>query len=650
MSEPTIESASQFKDTPEGQQQRWTVEIAAALENQKQWWEAAELAVKKYLGDGVAMPLYHANVNTVVAMLFGQLPSVDCSRRFDDAKDDDARLGAEELERVLQADIERDDDGFRAALRYNIHDWKTAGLGQAWLRYEVEWEDVPEVPAITRPDRMTGEMVELAPAVPATKRKSHEDVETDYIFWKDFLWSPTRNWHEIEWVAKRIEMTKDQLVERFGEEKAKNVPLHKKDVTGSETVSEEIKDAWSRAELYEIWCKQSKTQYFWAKGMAEILESKPDPLGLEDFFPCPRPLIANWSTSKFIPKTDYAISAHLYEEIDSLARRIRNLIDCAKVRWVYDKTNTGLKRLFEEANEGEGIPVDNWMDLVSKGGLAGAISFAPLAEIGQTIQVLTEKMQDKIQYLYQSTGLSDILRGSSNASETLGAQKLKAGFASTRIQTEQDEVARYATEIQKIRAEIVCRHFDPQTIVQRSNIMMTADGQADPARPMRAAAVLKDAVGKYRIEVKADSLALRDYASMKAERTETVTTLTGLFAQVLPMVPAFPPLGPFMLAVGEWLIAATKGSQQLESDFDAFRAQAEQAAKAAMAPKPPPPADPRVVAEQQKAQASVETAKIGTQKAGIDLMKAKVDLVGDIAKAMAPKPPPMAPGDPGGIA
>jgi hypothetical protein len=288
------------------------------------------------------------------------------------------------------------------------------------------------------------------------------------------------------------------------------------------------------------------------------------------------------------------------------------------------------------------------------------IEFSPIEPIVNAIVVLTQALRDKMQALYENTGLSDIIRGSSNPNETLGAQKIKAGFAGTRLQTDQDEVARYASEILQVRAEIIQKHFDVKTIIERSNIMRTADaqdkidkatGQSIPGSGaqfvQQAAAMLKEKGSEFRVSVKADSIAIKDYAALKAERTETLTALGGFLAQTAPLVPAFPPLGPFTLKASQWLLASTKGSQQLEADFDQMVAQATEMAKAAMQPKPPLPPDPKVIAEGKKAEAQVKTAEIGVQKAGIDLTKARVDLVGDLAKAAMPKP---APGDPRGIA
>ena len=626
----TIESAKQFKNTPQGLQERWTIEIAAAKEMVKPWWEEAEKANKRYLGQSDVtqkdssllsrINLYHANVNILLSILFGQIPKVDVSRKFGDAEDDAARVAGEALERHLNCDIEDDADDFQTELKDALKDWKTGGLGQVRLRYTMESEDHEEEPA--QVDE-TGR--ELVPAVPAGEIKTDEDIETEYVHWRDFLWSPARRWKEVRWVAFMAEMTRDQLNERFGEKLGKQVPMTTSKINQKD--GERIKEAWSRAHVWEIWSREAKTVYWYAEGMREILDSKEDPLDLENFFPCPRPLVANLTTSKYLPKPDLELDRAIYDEIDELSTRLRKLVRSARLAGAYDKSFPDLARILEEAQEGQLIGVSGWMGLQEKGGLAGAMQFVPLDPVINAIQVLTQKIVEKIQLLYQVTGISDIVRGQADQKATATEQQIKAKFASTRLQNDQDEVARFASDLQKIRAEIISKHFDEQTIIERSNLIrvemvkvpnpMTGQVTNQPNMPLIQAAVklIKSDLWSYRIDVKSDSISLRDYAALKAERVETIQALAGLFQQAIPMVQIAPQSAPLLIELAKWLIASTKGSATIESVFDRFADQMDQAAQA---PKPPPPPDPRLQAAQVKAQAETVKAQSGIQQTQVD--------------------------------
>jgi hypothetical protein len=80
-----------------------------------------------------------------------------------------------------------------------------------------------------------------------------------------------------------------------------------------------------------------------------------------------------------------------------------------------------------------------------------------------------------IQDIYQIMGLSDIMRGSTNPQETLGAQQLKTQYGSTRIRDKQEEMVRIARDL--VRSPRDHREkFKPTTMIE-----MSADAAADAA-------------------------------------------------------------------------------------------------------------------------------------------------------------------------
>ena len=625
----SIISAKDFESTPVGLHRKWLIELKAAEDNQKKWVGQADKADKRYRGEMDAssgagpsrLNLYHATINTVLAVLYGQVPKVDVSRRFDDANDDVARVSAEAFQRHLNTDIEDDADDFQREAKDCIQDWKITGLGVARLRYETEMEDVPEDSS-------------AEPVIPAYQKKTSEDVCTESVHWRDFRWSPCRRWKEVRWVAFCNEMTRDALVDRFGEEIGKRVPLQSRKYDDGSSLNNDLKEAWSRARVWEIWDKESRKVHWFCEGFDRLLDSKDDPMGLKGFFPCPRPLVANATTTKMMPKPDLELDRDLYDEIDTLADRLRELVSMARVSGAYNKAFPELGDILR-SREGSLIGVSGWEALSEKGGVGKQMEFVPLDAIVKAIEVLTSKLVEKIQLLYQATGLSDIMRGDSTRRETATEVRAKAGFASTRIQTDQDEVARFASDLQRLRAEIISRHYDEQTIIERSNLERV---EVDPVTKQpnlqlidAAVQLIKSDFWQYRIEVKADSIALRDYAALKAERVETIAALAGLFQQAVPMVQmGGPKIVPFLMEIGKWLIASCKGSQQLEASFDRL---ADEAEAAAQQPPPPPQPDPKLQAAQVKADAEKTKAQIGVvqsvidakahmQKTGMDMQRA----------------------------
>ena len=465
-----IESSKEFKKSPQDLQRRWSIEIGAAEDAKKKWRDQAVSAVKQYVDERVTsdspksrLNLYHANVNIILAILFGQLPKVDVSRRFADADDDQARVSAEILERFLNVEIEDASDDFESEARDALFDWKTAGLGVVRMRYTADFETQPGQPA-----EVDDQGNEVAPAVEEQETKTDERAETEYVYWDDFLWSPCRRWSkEIRWVAFRNEMTRDKAIERFGEKIGKRLPLEERGGKRGSRDEQQVKEAWSRVIVWEIWSKEDRTVYWFNKGFDRILDTQKDPLGLKGFFPCPRPLFSNTTTTKLMPKPDFELDKNLYDEINEITERIRNLERMTKVSGAYNKAFPELGRIMQEANEGQLVAVSKWNELSEKGGLKGVMDFVPTDPIIKAIEVLSQRRIEKIQLLDQIIGLSAAIRGQSDPNSTATANRIEAGFASTRLETDKDEVARFMTDLQKIRAEMVSLHFDPETIIER---------------------------------------------------------------------------------------------------------------------------------------------------------------------------------------
>jgi hypothetical protein len=64
-----------------------------------------------------------------------------------------------------------------------------------------------------------------------------------------------------------------------------------------------------------------------------------------------------------------------------------------------------------------------------------------------------------------------------------------------RVQRRQDEFARFASGLQRDQGEIICNLFDPETIVERSNIGQTPDAE----HALEAVELLKSDFAQYRI-------------------------------------------------------------------------------------------------------------------------------------------------------
>jgi hypothetical protein len=590
-----ITSASDFQSTPAGLAQRWSTEIQASQQELMKFHTDANRITQRYLDrrdayakDESKVNLFWSTMKVLLSMLYARPPKADVSRTFQDFEDDQARVAGLMLQRILNRGFDENVSVWDAAVRQGIEDWLIVGMGQIWLRYEVKTEPYI-IPAEIDP--MTG--MELVPEQEA-ERIVDEDAPVDYIYWEDFYYSPARTWPEVRWVARRVWMTKDQLVERFGEEIAKIVPLgvqvRKADVNDQSPKH----DPWSKAEVFEIWCKENKKVYWYAKGADVILDVKDDPLQLDGFFPCPKPLAANVTSSNFMPRADYIFAQDQFNELDEINTRITWLTRAAKVVGVYDKTADGVQRMFQQGAENQMIPVDNWALFAEKGGIKGQVDWAPIDMVVNCIERLRQYRQDKVMQIYEVLGISDVMRGSSRASETATAQQIKAQFGSTRIQLMQFYIADWISQSLRIKAEIICKHWQPETIIKRSNIERTPDA------PMAMAAIelLKDEhMAQYRVNVEADSMAALDWAAERDAAVQFMQGLGAFISQVAPMAQSVPQAAPVLLSLLQWSVSKFRVSQQIEGVLD----QAIGALKQQGLPQPnqPNPLQEAEVAEKQ---------------------------------------------------
>ena len=643
MDEGKIVSASDYEATPVGLAQRWGTEIEAAEQELRKFHEDARRIVQRYLDkreaygkDESRVNLFWSTMKVLLSMLYARPPKADVSRTFQDYEDDVARVAGTMLQRILNRGFDADTSAWDAAVRQGIEDWLVVGLGQIWLRYEVKVEAYEVPPEV---DPLTGD--ELVPAQEA-ERIVDEDAPVDYIHWEDFYWSPARTWHEVRWVARRVYMTKDQLVARFGKEIARIVPLSRSKPRQVANDQSPQHDPWSKAEVFEVWCKENRKVYWYARGAEVILDVKDDPLQLDNFYPCPKPVAANVTSSNFMPRADYVFAQDQFSELDEINTRITWLTRAAKVVGVYDKSAEGIQRMFSQASENQLIPVDNWALFAERGGIKGQVDWVPLDQVTNAIERLRQYRQDKVMQIYEVLGISDVMRGSSRASETATAQQIKAQFGSTRVQLMQFYIADWISQALRIKAEIICKHWQPETILRRSNVERTPDAPL----AMQAIQLLKDEeMSEYRIAIEADSMAAMDWAAERDAAVQFMQGLGAFISQVAPMAQSVPGAAPVLLSLLQWAVSKFRVSTQIESVLDQ--------AITGLRQNPPGPQQPSPMqqAETAEKQAGAEERAAKARKANVEATGMQMQLAQQAAmqamlqpnQALPPAGPQMPP-------
>ena len=463
------------------------------------------------------------------------------------------------------------------------------------------------------------------PQVMTFKKITDQRVVIDYVYWEDFLWSPCRIWEERRWTARRVYMDHAALIKRFGAEMAENIPLNFRPFNANMSLypvsSTPEHQAMQMACIYEIWDRTDRKVYWLCKDYPEILDEKDDFLNLVGFEPCPKPLLANITTSNTVPRPDYYFVQDQYVEMDTLNNRIALLTKAVKVVGVYDSSATGIQRMLQEGVDNIMIPVSDWAMFAEKGGVAGAVDWLPLEKVVQALQRLYEARESTKAQIYELTGISDIVRGASKASETLGAQEIKAKFASVRIKDTQDEIAQFASELLRLKAEIMVKHFDPEILKRKSNILRTDDAAlADEALDM----VQSEEGFEWRITVTSDQMAQADYAMEKQDRIELLSSVAGYLPQATAMIQQAPQMAPMLVNILKWVVSGFKGARDIEGMLDReldnqLKAQQQQAGQP---PQPTP--------EEKKADAQIKQIEAKTQG---DAKSAQIKQQSDMATA-----------------
>lgn len=431
------------------------------------------------------------NIKTLKPALYGKKPIPVVERKFLQ-KDTVGRISATMLERATKNQM--DDNGLHEAVSRAVMDYLLPGRGIVWVRYEPEIGKGDSLPVRTQSgvEDELNEINENADSGADLEDADEEDkLETtgeqvlseqapvDYIDWHDFLIFPAkaRTWAEVQAIGKRVYVSKKEARARFGEEVAKDLkgdttPIGQSSNRQSYATSPMFRDINERNIIvYEIWNKTDRKVYWIANGYDYLCDVKDDFLKLKRFFPVPEPISSTLTNNSLIPVPDYYEYQDQAIQIDEITQRLALLTKACKVAGTYDASNAPLKRLLTEGVENELLPVDAWAVHADKGGVKGGISFLPIDEIQKVIQTLQEVRQQLMQDLDLITGISDIIRGTTDSRETLGGIRLKNNNAGTRLSDRQNEVARFARDAVAIVAEIIAKHFDDKTIVESSGIL-----------------------------------------------------------------------------------------------------------------------------------------------------------------------------------
>jgi hypothetical protein len=558
----------------------WLGALSIATDEEADWRKNAKAAVNLYRQSGgdayervdekKKFNILHSNIETILPALYNSTPSPDVRRRYND-DDPIGKVVCDLQERCISYSIDMYD--FDNVIRLAASDLELTGRGVTRIRYR---------PYVGKDDTL-----------------DYEEVQCEPVEWEDFRRGPGKVWEDVPWIAFRHYLTREQLQTlspKLGSKVNLDVELPRSGKRDDGTVVPEV---FKRATVWEIWDRDRREVLFIAESYkVEAIRKESDPLELEGFFPVPRPLYAVQTSNSLVPVVPYEIYRAQAEELEEVSARILALTRAVKARSVYDSRMRGEMEMLERADEADSVPAENVALFVDGSKLADHVMWMPIDMIVVALEKLYMARDQIKQVIYEVTGISDILRGASQAQETATAQSIKQQWGSLRIQYKQNEIQRYVRDIFRLKAELFANKFDPQTLQLMSGIPLVPAPDAPPEAQQQAMQVMQllksDKLRGFRVDVESDST-IRADMTRNQQNMSMFLSGTAQFAQAMaPIVMQQPASLPVVMEVYTAFARHFKLGRQAENALDSLADQAKQIAQQ------PPPEDPQIQIEKAK--------------------------------------------------
>lgn len=453
---------------------------------------------------------------------------------------DDNKI-AETIERALTYVI--DTTGFDADGHAAVNDMLVTGGGVAKVEIDVETQEIP----VMGPDgQPLPAMLEDGTPELDDAGEPKDEMQTivtkqsvrlrHFDFVRQFKWEPQQHWTQVTWVSFQHDMTADQIEDTWGIELNNSGMAAKRGSgagqggAGLDSKKPQL-DKYERTfPVYEIWDKTKREVLYVCPNHDEAFEIRPDPLKLDDFFPCPKPMMLNIAGDDLVPQPDFAKCESLFKTANDTYIRIASLNRQIKDCGFYDSGFPELAGLVG-ADDGYLLPVANLFNRLEKlnpgHGAAGFDSIVfkqDNAGLVATLQIMMQQLASLEDMIWKSYGVSDIQRGSSDPNETAAAQNIKAQWADIRVGQRIRIVALFFRDVFRIMADIIAT-FSPEMLYKMTGI------QLNPAE----FAILQNDVGRsFAIDVETDSTAAQNEYALQQNYTQFVQAITGLLKELGP--------------------------------------------------------------------------------------------------------------------
>lgn len=541
---------------------RWITRITKERKAHKKWRDQAEKAEAAYRDEARdasddthksnPFPIFWSTIQITHAAIFAKSPKPDVRKRYSDGAPSDDHI-AQAVQRSLEFTL--DTTGFSDHGHRSIDDFLVGGLGNGKVEMKTETAQEPVINPVTAQPIMDEAGKPVLQKV--IKRQS---LLFRHFHWSKFGWEPGKDWEACDWVRFEHDMTAAEVEEEFGVDLDAGSAKPEGGLNPGPTNKYE-----QTVTVHEVWDRKTKRQLFICEQHPEPLQVNADPLGLDGFYPCPKPMMLNIKADELVPKPDYQFVQKQCENIQRLSQRIHNLTKNIKDVGFYDAQLQELAQLGSAA-DGTRIPIKNLAERLNAAG-PGRMSFdAVVANQDNTAKsvVLTTLIQQRDiekNALFEALGIADIVRGATVASETAAAQTIKSQWANVRIGPKVQAVSYFFRDVFRIMGEIISEHFEPEQINQMSGMELG---------PEEIGALKDDLTRSYAIDIEADSTMAQDDAEEKGQRLEMLATLTDYLAKLLPLVQGGQLPADFVKQQLLFAVRSFKYGRQMEESIQAM--------------------------------------------------------------------------------
>lgn len=468
-------SSSAVSTAVDDRVKHWLGEIAAARKREKDWRKEGRRVLDIYNGkkkEQIPFNILYSNTETLLPALYNSQPRPVVQRRFKDA-DPVGKASSTAAQRLLEFTVDTNSEeyaSFDDSVTDAVVDGLLPGRGATRIRYDADIQGAE-----------------------GQRYVKSELVCFDSVKWDRWVFGFAKKWKKVPWIAFEHDVTLDEAKELFGEAIAAKLTFQEQDHSGdkedddSERNGEKTDEDRKIAKVWEIWHKTKKRVLFVSPNYSGgYLKEDDDPLQLTGFYPMPEPLRFLRKSNDQMPTALYSLYENQAKELNRLSVRINRVAEAMKVRGAYDGSLGELGAIFK-AEDNVLIAAEN-VAALQEGGLEKAIWLVPIEKLITVLQQLYIARNNCKQVIYEITGISDILRGSTVASETATAQQIKSQWGTLRLKRLQREVMRYTREMLRIATEIAANKFQEKTWAMMTGLPFTTTEQAQAAQGQVAAA------------------------------------------------------------------------------------------------------------------------------------------------------------------